>query len=367
MSAVATAQLDAIVGREHGEPHSVLGAHPGGDGVVIRAFRPAARALTAKVDDGPEVELDEIHPGGVFEGTVAGAELPLRYRLEVDYGEAGSFTVDDPYRFTPTIGDLDLHLIGEGRHEELYERLGSHLMEHEGVRGAAFAVWAPAARAVSVVGDFNSWDGRLHAMRSMGPGGVWEIFLPGVSPGARYKFELLTQDGDLRLKADPYAQEAEAPPGTASVVTAPAHRWRDSDWQARRARSRALGEPMSVYEVHLGSWRHSPADGERPLGYLELADELSAYVTDMGFTHVELMPVMAHPFSGSWGYQVTGYFAPAASWGKPDELREFVDRLHQNRIGVILDWVPAHFPRDDFALARFDGTALFEHEDPRRG
>jgi 1,4-alpha-glucan branching enzyme len=240
-------------------------------------------------------------------------------------------------------------------------------MEHQDVRGAAFAVWAPAARAISVVGDFNSWDGRLHAMRSMGPGGVWEIFVPGVAAGARYKFELLTRDGDLRLKADPYAQEAETPPETASVVTETAHRWGDADWLARRAGSQALGEPMSVYEVHLGSWRRNPKEGERPLSYLELADELSAYVTDMGFTHVELMPVMAHPFSGSWGYQVTGYFAPAASWGKPDELREFVDRLHQNGIGVILDWVPAHFPRDDFALARFDGTALFEHEDPRRG
>jgi 1,4-alpha-glucan branching enzyme len=220
---------------------------------------------------------------------------------------------------------------------------------------------------VSVVGDFNSWDGRLYAMRSMGPGGIWEIFLPGVEAGARYKFELLTEDGDLRLKADQYAQEAEAPPKTASVVTESRHEWADAAWLERRAGSEPLAEPMSIYEVHLGSWRRNPHEGDRPLGYLELADELSAYVTDMGFTHVELLPVMAHPFSGSWGYQVTGYFAPAASWGTPDELRAFIDRMHQHGIGVILDWVPAHFPRDDFALARFDGTALYEHHDPRRG
>jgi 1,4-alpha-glucan branching enzyme len=367
VTAVATAQLEAIVKREHGDPHSILGAHPDGDGVVIRVLRPGARAVAAQFDDGPDVELEEIHPGGVFESAVPGAELPLSYRLEVDYGEGGSFTIEDPYRFTPTIGDFDLHLIGEGRHEELYERLGSHVIEHEGVSGTAFAVWAPAARAVSVVGDFNSWDGRLHAMRSMGPGGIWELFLPGVSPGARYKFELLTEDGDLRLKADPYAQEAEAPPKTASIVTESHHPWGDADWLARRAESEPLGQPMSIYEVHLGSWRRNPQEGDRPLNYTELAHELSAYATDMRFTHVQLMPVMAHPFSGSWGYQVTGYFAPAASWGKPDELREFIDRMHQNGIGVILDWVPAHFPRDDFALARFDGTALYEHADPRRG
>jgi 1,4-alpha-glucan branching enzyme len=366
VTAVATAELDAIVRREHRDPHSILGAHPDGDDMVIRAFRPAARAVTAQFDDGPDVELEEIHPGGVFEGTVPGAELPLPYRLEVDYGEGGSFTIEDPYRFTPTIGDLDLHLIGEGRHEELYEKLGSHVIEHEGVRGTAFAVWAPSARAVSVIGDFNSWDGRLHAMRSMGSGGIWELFMAGVEAGARYKYELLTQDGELLLKADPYAQQAEEPPKTASVVTEPEHEWHDEEWLARRAGSKQLEQPMSIYEVHLGSWRRHH-EGDRPLTYLELADELSAYATDMGFTHVELLPVMAHPFSGSWGYQVTGYFAPAASWGTPDELREFVDRMHQNGIGVILDWVPAHFPRDEFALVRFDGTALYEHADPRRG
>jgi 1,4-alpha-glucan branching enzyme len=367
VTAVATAELDAIVRREHSNPHGVLGSHPADGGVAIRAYRPAACAITALVQGGGEAELEEIHPGGVFEGFVSGAEPGLRYRLEVDYGDAGTFTIDDPYSFTPTIGDLDLHLFGQGRHEELYEKLGAHVIEHEGVRGTAFAVWAPAAKAVSVVGDFNSWDGRLDAMRSMGPGGMWELFLPGVEPGQRYKYEILTQEGELRLKADPYAQQAELPPQTASVVADSQHRWRDAEWLERRESSQALGEPMSIYEVHLGSWRLNPLEGNRSLTYLELADELSAYVRDMGFTHIELLPIMAHPFAGSWGYQVSGYYAPAATYGSPDDLREFIDRMHANGIGVLLDWVPAHFPRDDFALARFDGTALYEHVDPRRG
>jgi 1,4-alpha-glucan branching enzyme len=364
---VATRELDALVRREHANPHSVLGAHPDDGGVVVRALRPAAHSISAQLGDGAVVALEEIHPGGVFEGFVEGAEAPLRYRLAVDYGDSGTFTIDDPYAFPPTIGDLDLHLIGEGRHEELYEKLGAHVVEHQGVQGTAFAVWAPSARAISVVGEFNSWDGRLHAMRSLGGGGVWELFLPGVGPGARYKYEILTADGELKLKADPCAQEAEVPPKTASIVTQPLHEWRDEEWLERRGADKPLERPMSIYEVHLGSWRLNTLEGNRSLTYLELADELSAYALDMGFTHVELLPVMSHPFSGSWGYQVTGYFAPSARWGSPDELREFVDRMHERGVGVILDWVPAHFPRDDFALARFDGTALYEHADPRRG
>jgi 1,4-alpha-glucan branching enzyme len=364
---VATRELNALVRREHANPHSVLGAHEDDGGVVLRALRPAASAVTAQLGDGASVELEEIHPGGVFEGFVEGVHPPLHYRLEVDYGDSGSFTIEDPYAFLPTVGDLDLHLIGEGRHEELYQKLGAHVMEHQGVRGTSFAVWAPSARAISVVGDFNSWDGRLHAMRSLGGGGVWELFLPGVDAGTRYKYEILSADGELKLKADPCAQEAEVPPKTASVVTESKHVWKDADWLASRAEAKPLEQPMSIYEVHVGSWRLNPLDGNRSLTYLELADELSAYALDMGFTHVELLPVMAHPFSGSWGYQVTGYFAPAGRFGSPDDLREFIDRLHVNGIGVLLDWVPAHFPRDDFALARFDGTALYEHEDPRRG
>jgi 1,4-alpha-glucan branching enzyme len=370
---VATSELDALVRREHSNPHAVLGAHADAGGVVVRALRPAACAVTVLVDGEPVAELHQIHPGGVFEGEIEGAQLPLRYRLEVDYGDAGKFTIDDPYAFLPTIGELDQHLIGEGRHEELYDRLGSHVRgmgPDPPVIGTAFAVWAPAARAVSVVGDFNSWDGRLHAMRSLGSSGIWELFLPGVGPGACYKYEILTQDRRLLLKADPYARRTEVPPKTASVVFEPEHIWSDGDASWLRARPEdppPLRRPISIYEVHLGSWRLNALDGNRRLTYLELADELSAYVKDLGFTHIELLPVMAHPFLGSWGYQVTGYFAPTPFYGRPDDFREFVDRLHQNGIGVILDWVPAHFPRDEFALARFDGTALYEHADPRRG
>jgi 1,4-alpha-glucan branching enzyme len=369
---VATSELDALVRREHSNPHSVLGAHPQDGGVVVRVLRPAANAVTAITNGTPGVALHQIHPGGVFEGKLEDAEFPVHYQLEVDYGDAGKFTIEDPYAFEPTIGELDQHLMSEGRHEELYNKLGAHVRvmgSDPPVTGTAFSVWAPAARAVSVVGDFNSWDGRLHAMRSLGSTGVWELFLPGVGPGTRYKYEILTQDHQVLLKADPYALATEVPPKTASVVFEPGHTWspQDAEWLRVRQEEQPLEQPVSIYEVHLGSWRLNTLDGNRSLTYLELADELSAYVKDLGFTHVELLPVMAHPFAGSWGYQVTGYFAPTPFYGSPDDFREFVDRMHQNGVGVILDWVPAHFPRDDFALARFDGTALYEHSDPRRG
>jgi 1,4-alpha-glucan branching enzyme len=359
---------DQLAARTATDPHAFLGAHPDGNaGVVVRAFRPAARAVRVLTADGCRAELRPVHPGGVFEGKLDDAKLPLDYELEVDYGEDGTHTVGDPYRFLPTLGDIDLHLVGEGRHEELYAKLGAHVIEHQGVRGTAFAVWAPSARSVSVVGDFNSWDGRLHPMRSLGSSGIWELFLPSVYSGAFYKFEILTQQGEIRLKADPVAFATEVPPKTASMVYESHHEWDDAEWLERRRGAEHVNAPVSIYEVHLGSWRLKPLEGNRSLSYLELADELSAYARDMGFTHIELMPVMAHPFSGSWGYQVTGYFAPMPRYGSPDEFRHFVDRLHHNGVGVILDWVPAHFPRDDFALARFDGTALYEHEDPRRG
>jgi 1,4-alpha-glucan branching enzyme len=364
-------ELDALARREHPDPHAILGAHPAGDdgGVVVRALRPSAESVSVKPSKGKTVVLKQIHPAGIFEGTIENAKLPLRYKLKVDYGPGGKFTLDDPYAFLPTLGELDLHLIAEGHHEQIYDKLGAHVREHQDVTGTAFAVWAPTARAVSVVGDFNSWDGRLHAMRSMGPVGIWELFLPEIGEGAHYKYEILSADGELLLKADPYAQETEVPPKTASVITQPHHEWSPDDaaFRAKRAQSQPLGEPMSIYEVHLGSWRLNSLEDNRSLTYEELADELSAYANDMGFTHIELLPVMAHPFSGSWGYQVTGYFAPTPRYGSPDEMRAFVDRLHARGIGVILDWVPAHFPRDEFALARFDGSALYEHADPRRG
>lgn len=363
------AELESLARREHPEPHAILGAHPGTNGsVIIRALRPSAQSITVTPADGEPVALTQIHPAGIFEGEVEGT-LPLTYKLELDYGPGGSFTIDDPYSFLPTIGELDLHLMGEGRHEAMYERLGAHVREHAGVTGTAFAVWAPAARSVSIVGDFNSWDGRIHPMRSMGTGGIWELFIPDVGAGQRYKYEILSAEGELLLKADPFAQETEVPPKTASVIADPQHVWSDADatYLQRRAEHEPLIEAISIYEVHLGSWRLNSLEDNRPLTYAELADELAAYVTDLGFTHIELLPVMAHPFTGSWGYQVTGYFAPTPRYGSPDDMRAFVDRLHAAGIGVILDWVPAHFPRDDFGLARFDGSALYEHADPRRG
>jgi len=349
---------------EHPDPHHLLGAHPDPGGVRIRAWRPNASAVTARTGEG-DVELECTFPGGLFEGIVAGAELPLRYQLDVRYPDGNEFVLEDPYRFPPALGELDLHLAAEGRHAELYDRLGAHPRELDGVAGTAFAVWAPAARAVSVVGDFNSWDGRLHPMRSLGSSGIWELFLPGVAAGARYKFEIRTAAGELRLKTDPLAFAVDRAPGTNSITYQPAHRWADADWLAARAQRDHWTSPLSIYEVHLGSWRRTLEGGD--LDYAMLADQLAAHVTDMGFTHVELLPVMAHPFTGSWGYQVTSYFAPDPRFGSPDDLRGFIDRLHRAGIGVILDWVPAHFPRDDWALALFDGTALYEHADPRRG
>jgi 1,4-alpha-glucan branching enzyme len=330
-------------------------------------FRPDADRVVATLEDGTSVELRRAHPGGVFEAALPDAGLPLRYELAVDYPDGNTFTLRDPYAFAPTLSAGDLRLAADGHHRELDDRLGSHLREIDGVAGASFAVWAPGARAVSVVGDFNLWDGRVHAMRSLGPPGIWELFVPGVEPGARYKYEIVTAGGDMRMKADPLAFEVELPPGTSSVVTRPAHRWSDSAWLAARAQSDPLAGPMSILEVHLGSWRRERAEGDRSLTYLELADSLPAYALDMGFTHVELLPIMAHPFAGSWGYQVTSYFAPTPRLGSPDDLRALVDRLHAHGLGVILDWVPGHFPKDDWALRRFDGTALYEHEDPRRG
>jgi 1,4-alpha-glucan branching enzyme len=359
-------EVKRLIDGEHADPHHVLGAHQVNGDVVVRARRPEADRVVARFEGHDDVPMAHVD-GGLFEGTLTQAKLPLRYELEVAYPDGQTYTVHDPYAFLPTVGELDLHLAAEGRHQELYERLGAHVREIDGVTGTAFAVWAPSARACSVVGDFNSWDGRMHPMRSLGSSGIWELFVPGVEPGTRYRFELRTQSGDLRLKADPYAQEAEVPPANASVVTKSHYGWRDQDWLEARKRQEPHTGPMSVYEVHLGSWRRDPDDPEGVLDYGRLATELAAYCHDMGFTHVELLPVMAHPFAGSWGYQVTGYFAPDARHGSPDDFRGFVDAMHEAGIGVLLDWVPAHFPRDDWALARFDGTSLYEHDDPRRG
>jgi 1,4-alpha-glucan branching enzyme len=345
-------------------PHGTLGAHETTGGVVVRAYRPEALAVRVQ-PAGVDAELKD--PAGLWEALLPKAKLPLRYELEIEYADGNTYTVRDPYAFLPTLGDLDIHLAMEGRHEELYEKLGAHVRDIDSAVGTAFAVWAPNARSVAVVGEFNSWDGRLHPMRSLGSSGIWELFVPGVLEGAKYKFEIRTQEGRLRIKADPVAFHTEVPPDTASVVWTSNHEWKDAGWIAQRREVDRLKAPMSIYEVHLGSWRRNPLEDNRPLSYLELADELGDYVEDLGFTHVEPMPVMEHPFSGSWGYQVTGYYAPTSRFGTPDDFRVLVDRLHERGIGVILDWVPAHFPRDDWALAMFDGTHLYEHADPRRG
>jgi 1,4-alpha-glucan branching enzyme len=340
---------ELIAGRTH-DPHAVLGAHPSDGRTVVRTLRRGASEVVV-VAGTARHPMTRSHPEGLFEATVPG--MVSDYRVEVD-----GRVVDDPYRYPPSLGEIDLHLIGEGRHERLWTVLGAHPQPGGGV---AFAVWAPNAKGVRVVGDFTGWgahDG--WPMRSMGSSGVWEILVPDAEAGHRYKYRILGPDGTWRDKADPLAAYAEPPPATASVVFRSSYEWKDDEWVARRARARHYREPMSIYEVHLASWRPG-------LSYVELADQLAAYVTDLGFTHVELLPVMEHPYGGSWGYQVTGYYAPTSRFGDPDQLRHLVDTLHQAGIGVILDWVPAHFPRDEWALARFDGTPLYEHADPRLG
>jgi 1,4-alpha-glucan branching enzyme len=341
--------MDELITGDAHDPHATLGAHPGDGETVIRTLRRGATEATV-VAGAERYPMTRVHDEGIFAATVPGRVLD--YRVEVD-GQ----TVDDPYRYAPTLGELDLHLIREGRHERLWAVLGAHPRDG----GVAFAVWAPSARGVRLVGDFIGWG--AHAgwpMRSLGASGIWEIFVPGAGVGQRYKYRILGSDGTWREKADPLAAHTEVPPATASVVYESRYDWKDADWMQRRAQARLHEEPMSVYEVHLGSWRPG-------LSYRELADQLTEYVTDLGFTHVEFLPVMEHPFGGSWGYQVTGFYAPTARFGDPDDFRYLVDRLHQAGIGVILDWVPAHFPRDEWALARFDGTPLYEHGDPRRG
>jgi 1,4-alpha-glucan branching enzyme len=353
--------VDRVLGGAHHDPHSVLGAHPHPDGTVVRALRPHADEVHVVREGGEGYPLVKVHDAGLFSGVVPGP--PADYRLAVRYGDRVDI-VDDPYRWLPTLGEIDLHLIGEGRHERLWDVLGAHVRHYETpagpVTGTSFAVWAPNAQGVRVTGDFDGWTGWAHPMRVLGSSGVWELFVPGIGAGVRYKFRILGKDGRWRDKADPMAFRTEIPPATASVVDVSTHEWGDEGWMAARGLRQAHAEPMSVYEVHLGSWRQG-------LTYRELAHELVDYLDETGFTHVELLPVAEHPFGGSWGYQVTSYYAPTSRFGEPDDFRYFVDHLHRNGYGVIVDWVPAHFPRDEWALAKFDGSPLYEHADPRRG
>ncbi|MFF6976135.1 1,4-alpha-glucan branching enzyme [Streptomyces sp. NPDC008343] len=354
--ALDAADRDRLLNGTHHAPHSVLGAHPVPGGVAFRAFRPYALSVTVVVDS----LRAELHDDGegFFSGLLPLLEVPAGYQFLVGY-EGSVQETEDAYRFLPALGELDLHLIGEGRHEELWKALGSEPMTHQGVTGTRFTVWAPNARGVSLAGTFNFWDGTGYPMRSLGGTGVWELFVPGIGEGELYKFEITRPDGSKTLRADPLARRTEVPPHTSSIVYASQHEWGDAQWLARRGSVPTHEAPLSVYEVHLASWRPG-------LTYRQLAEQLPAYVKDLGFTHVELMPVAEHPFGGSWGYQVTGFYAPTARLGTPDDFKYLVDSLHQAGIGVLMDWVPAHFPRDDWALAEFDGRPLYEHEDPLR-
>jgi len=359
------AVAEALVSGRHQDPFAVLGPHGSGTRRTVTTFQPQAKRVVLTDRTGAALaEMQRVHDAGLFV-----ASLPprvRRYRFRVDTPAGQEQVLEDPYRFGSTLDAVDLYLLGEGSDRRIYQKLGAHVRRFQGVDGTRFAVWAPNASRVSVIGDFNDWDGRRHVMRLHPGNGIWEIFLPGVGHGAKYKFELLDRNGRLLpLKSDPYASYHEGPPGNASIVFDSAFRWTDRDWMARRAKGPGLEHPQSIYEVHLGSWRRK--EGNAWLGYRELANELVDYVVDMGFTHIELLPVTEHPFDGSWGYQPIGMFAPTQRFGTPDDFRYFVDRCHAAGIGVIADWVPAHFPRDEHGLRRFDGTALYEHEDPRRG
>jgi 1,4-alpha-glucan branching enzyme len=368
--------VDLIVRGEHSDPFHVLGPHPiageAGQTVAIRTFRPGAQEVAVlQFGGGNAQDAIQLRPEGFFEAIIPYPEgtFPPRYQLRITYRDGHTIEIDDPYCFPALLGELDLHLISEGTHYEKYEKLGAHVREVAGVGGVHFGVWAPNARRVSAVGDFNHWDGRVHPMRSRGATGVWELFVPGLGEGGIYKYEILSNvGGAVGLKADPYGFSAEVRPKSGSVVyDINKYEWQDEEWLEHRERRNWLAAPVSIYEVHLGSWRRKPEEDNRWLTYRELADELVPYVKQMGFTHIELLPVMEHPFDGSWGYQTVGYFAATSRFGTPTDFMHFIDRCHQEGIGVILDWPPAHFPNDAHGLALFDGTHLYEHADPRKG
>jgi len=370
IATIEPAAVDAILGASHGDPFAVLGMHQAGEQLVVRVFRPEVRSVVVENADDPSAAwlATQLHQAGFFEAVLTGAHERFRYALRFTDHTGHEWTERDPYSFGIIVGPLDLHLFAEGQHWELWKKLGAHLLTSDGVPGTAFHVWAPNAQRVSVVGDFNQWDGRRHVMRKLLGCGVWEIFLPGVAEGTHYKFEVKQSHGAIVLKSDPFAFFGQHSLETASLVfDLDRFQWSDHAWLAARAKKQWHREPVSIYEVHLGSWRRKPDEGDRYLSYRELADELLDYVVYMGYTHIELLPVLEHPFDGSWGYQVTGFFAPTSRFGNPDEFRYFVDQAHAKGVGVILDWVPGHFPKDAHGLAEFDGTDLYEHADPRKG
>jgi len=355
----------AIIEARSHDPFAYLGRQPSSkQGVFVRAFKPNAEKMWLLSGD-EKISMPRIDGTDLFELAWAKGDFDSVYRFEIENHEGHRWEEEDVYRFSPILGELDLHLMGEGNHFEKYKVMGAHVREYEGVSGVGFAVWAPNASRVSVVGNFNHWDGREHGMRLRGSSGIWEIFIPSLVEGEVYKFEIRTQTGELLEKTDPYAQQMELRPNTASVVhNCKKYTWNDKKWMQERPQKQALDQAMSIYEVHLGSWRRA---GEDYLSYRDSAHQLVEYCQWMGYTHIELMPITEFPFDGSWGYQVVGYFAPTSRFGTPDDFRYFIDYCHQHGIGVLLDWVPAHFPKDSHGLGRFDGTALYEHEDPRLG
>ena len=364
-------ELESLIQATNRNPHQLLGMHPLGDGtgVVVRAFLPNAAkvgVVPVQEKDKPEIKLERVHKSGFFEGTTTKARRVYAYDLVITNHQGNIQRTRDAYSFLPTLGETDLYLFGQGNERRIYEKLGAQLRVIDGTPGTSFAVWAPNAQRVSVVGDFNGWDGRCHAMRMLGASGVWELFLPGVGEGTLYKYEIKDVHGAIVLKTDPYGFFFEPAPKNASIVwNTRKFAWTDEAWLAKRREQNPFRSPMSIYEVHPGSWRKKSI--AESLNYRELAGPLVDYVRRLGFTHVEFMPVSEHAFYPSWGYQVTGFYSPTGRYGAPEDFQHLVNALHEAGIGVFMDWVPAHFPRDDWALARFDGTSLYEHEDPRKG
>jgi 1,4-alpha-glucan branching enzyme len=366
-------EIDRLIHTGHYDPFRVLGLHFTAsetgkeDTAIVRTFQPHAESVVLLVD-GEEKYLYKMRDEGLFEISIPNCSRPFSYQFKATYYNKTTHTFYDPYRFLPQLGSIDLHLFNNGTHYELYNKFGAHLAELDSIQGTIFRVWAPSAKRVSIIGNFNTWDGRVHQMRTLGSSGIWELFIPGIYEDELYKFEIKTQGDNILVKSDPFQFYGEVRPRTASIVRSLSkYEWHDEAWLSRRRRSNPYESPVSIYEVHPGSWRRDPDDPDRFLTFRELADSLVPYVKEQGFTHVELMPVMEHPLDESWGYQVTCYFSMTSRYGLPEDFMYFVDCCHQHDIGVILDWVPAHFPMDSHSLARFDGTALYEHEDPRQG
>jgi 1,4-alpha-glucan branching enzyme len=370
--------IDALVSGRNSDPFALLGPHdvetPTGHRWIIRTFHPAAISATVRFTDSQTtIEATKLRPEGFFEAALPETQqdgpAPASYRIQYRFASGATHEPYDTYAFPFVLSEFDLYLMGEGRHYDTYDKLGAHIVTLAGVRGANFAVWAPSAQRVSVTGDFNTWDGRVHPMRARGSSGVWELFIPELGEGAIYKYEIIGPNGDMvPLKADPYGFRAEVRPRTGSIVAdINTYKWNDAQWMTQRAQTNWLEKPISIYEVHLAGWRRVPEENSRWLTYRELGDQLIPYVKDLGYSHIELLPIMEHPFDGSWGYQTIGYFAATSRYGTPAEFMEFVDRCHRAGIGVLLDWTPAHFPRDTHGLAQFDGTHLYEHADPRQG